>query len=228
MATPNDPVPNTVQVRLLWGTTSQQLSVNVIHFLNTGAVAINQALADQLMTQIGGYLSSSGLGATLASVFGLRQVGVRNIAIANQAEFLSAGAGVLGIDVGEPLPYGVALCVTTRTANAGKSFRGRVYLSGFAESHSSGNIADTAAVNAANAFVDLIRTGLGSAPNLDMAVVSRYEKKALRPIPISTEVTTVQVRNAAWDSQRRRYKPGGTGALLAQFPAIVQMAPPES
>jgi hypothetical protein len=223
MPTPNDPVPNCVQVKLYWGTSSQVSAQNVLNFLNTGAVLVSQALADQLMTQIGGIFSTSGLAAIYSGPGGLRQVGVRNLALANQAEFVSAGAGVAGTLPDEALPYGIAFCVTLRTAMAGKSFRGRLYLSGFGESQGAGNTALSAVGTACVAFVNGIRTSLGSAPNLDMCIVSRYSKGELRPTPITTEVTGEQARNPNWDSQRRRLKPGGAGALYAYRYSQVEM-----
>jgi hypothetical protein len=225
MAEPNSPVPNTIQVKLYWGTTTQVMAQNVLHFVNTGAVIVNQALAETLKTTISGIFGSSQLTGAIAPTFGLRNVGVRNLALANQAEFLSTGAGTLGTGTGDLLPVGTAFCVTLRTSGAGKSFRGRVYLAGFTEGMGAANNADAAVAQVAVAFVDGIRTSLGSAPNIDMCIVSRYANKVLRPTPITTEVTAVIARNTVWDSQRRRLKPGGTGALLAQFPNVMPMVP---
>jgi len=201
------------------------MAQNVLHFVNTGAVIVNQALAETLKTTISGIFGSSQLTGAIAPTFGLRNVGVRNLALANQAEFLSTGAGTLGTGTGDLLPVGTAFCVTLRTSGAGKSFRGRVYLAGFTEGMGAANNADAAVAQVAVAFVDGIRTSLGSAPNIDMCIVSRYANKVLRPTPITTEVTAVIARNTVWDSQRRRLKPGGSGALLAQFPNVMPMVP---
>lgn len=209
------PVPNTIEVKIHWGSTTAENGQNVLHFLNVGAVVVNQALADQLDTTIKGIFTTSGLAANVANILGIRQVGVRNLALANQAEFLATGAGVLGTSVADPLPTGIAQCYTLRTANAGRSFRGRVYLGFFSELVSSGSQQSTGVATGVT-FLDNIRTSLISAPNLHMCVVSRFLNNALRPTPVTTEVNAIQNRSAIWNTQRRRMSAGGAGVIALQ------------
>ena len=209
----NLPVPNTLEIKIHWGTTTSEYGVNVLHFLNTGAVAVNQALADQLDTTIKGIFSTSGLNAQISSLFGIRQVGVRNLAIANQAEFLGANAGVLGTVTGAALPTGIAQCYTFRTALAGKSFRGRAYLSFWGAAQSIGSSQDAPSGAAGTTFLNSIRTTLATAPNLTQVIVSRFAGNAERPVPITTQITGTQLRSNVWNTQRRRMAAGGAGVV---------------
>ncbi len=221
MPTPNDPVPNTLQMVLNWGDATTVRAQNVLHFLNTGAVAVNQGLADQLDTAVKAQFASSGLPTHIQSGVGLRNISIRNLAIANQAAFTGSGALSAGSDPGESLPGAVRFVITLRTALAGRSFRGRVYLWGFTEAASNGATAVAGVPTAAQTFVDGVRTSLGSTPNIDMSIVSRYTQGALRPTPLSTEVTLVQARNSIWDIQRRSMLPGGgTSQLFSLTPQL--------
>lgn len=221
---PNLPVPNTLEVKIHWGTATAEIAQNVLHFLNIGGVISGQALADQLDTTIKGIFTSSGLATFIAPTLGIRNVGVRNLAIANQAEFLGAGAGVLGTGTGDPLPTAIAQAYTLRTALAGRSFRGRVYLSCWTEASSTGSSQATG-VTAGLQFIDNIRTNLISAPNIHMSVVSRRSNGADRNPPLSTEVTLVQNRSTVWNTQRRRMQAGGAGVIALDAVPHVEMRP---
>lgn len=222
------PVPNTIEMKIHWGGSTAEFGQNVLHFLNVGAVVVGQALADQLDSIVKGIFTTSGLAASINAGLGIRQIGVRNLALANQSEFLATGAGVLGTGTGDPLPTAIAQCYTLRTANAGRSFRGRVYLGFFGEPASVGSTQSAGSAEG-TAFINTIRTSLISSPNLHMCVVSRFTNGALRPTPITTEVTSVQLRSVNWNTQRRRMNPGGAGvpALLASQGDRTMLSPDE-
>lgn len=220
------PVPNTIEVKIHWGDATTERGQNVLHFLNVGAVVVGQALADQLDTTIKGIFTTSGLAPFVSSAIGIRNIGVRNLALANQSEFLGTGAGILGTGTGDMLPGAIAQCYTLRTAQAGRSFRGRVYLGFYTEAASSASQQVTGGAEG-TAFINTIRTSLISAPNLHMCVVSRFLNGALRPTPVTTEVNLVQLRSTAWNTQRRRMQAGGAGViglLAAQQPVSMVSA----
>jgi hypothetical protein len=79
---------------------------------------------------------------------------------------------------------------------------------GFTEvANSAGGVASATAVANAQSLVDAFRVNM-LGDGYTMGVVSRYADKALRPVPIITDVTAVVVRDATWDNQRRRNIPG--------------------
>jgi hypothetical protein len=195
-------IPNTVMVRLLWSQ-GTHAPINVMGALKTGTVTVNQTLANTVGSAIKSAFTSSGQAAQVGTGTSLLNVGLRDIATANLPEFLDNGAAVPGTATGDPLPPQIAQCVTLRTASAGKSFRGRIYLPGYTEaaSDTSGQVS-VAARTAAAAFVNAINSALnGSA--MALAVMSR-PNSATGKVGFSTTVTLVQLRDAIWDTQRRR------------------------
>jgi len=189
-------IPTAVQVRLFW-TYNSIPGVNVLGGIVAGGFVNSQTIANALGTAILGHFTSSGLAALMATTTVLDAVGVRDIRVANQPEFVSTAASVPGTGAGNPLPNELAAAVTLRTALAGKSFRGRAYFSGaiVAESDGSGRI--VAAFNTAlRTFMGNVQTDMG-AQGITLAVLSR---KLLAGNP----VTAIQTRDTQWDSQRRR------------------------
>lgn len=230
-------VSGAAQVRLLWTTLNGQgTQINVLGAAKSGSVVVNQALANALGSAIKGALTSTGLVANLHSTVSLVNVGVRDISSGNNAEFLDTGAAVPGSGgASDPLPHGVALVVTLRTAKAGASYRGRVYLGGFTETENIGAATASAALSANGvAFIAAIQSAM-SANGLTLAVVSRPAEATqttevilhadgttttvqrhtkARPGAV-TNVTAIQLRNATWDSQRRRSAPGSVSTRFA-------------
>lgn len=109
-----------------------------------------------------------------------------------------------GTDTAELLPYQSAALISWSTDTRGRSYRGRTYLTGFCEDHSSGRDLSTDLKNALGEFADLI-VGDG-----DFCVLSRYELNPTPPpssIPrtlgIATPITGSTV-HPLWRTQRRR------------------------
>lgn len=201
-------VANAAQMRLIWSKSGTLHALNVLGVVNAGSVSITQALTNTLGTAIKAALTSSGLGAQLSDSFALANVGLRDIRTANTAEFLDAAAATAGTGAAtEYLPPQTALCVTLRTAQAGRSYRGRVYLNGYVEAI---NVSSGVCTNTAPsvAFVAAIKAAL-QANGLDLGVISRPAPDL--PIPRAgfvTVVTSAVARDAVWDTQRRRAIPG--------------------
>lgn len=199
-------VPNACQVRLIWQLATIQ-AVNVLGAQVVGATTINQALANSLGAAIKARLTSSGQVAHLAGGAQLANVGVRDIRSANNAEFLDVGAGVVGTAAGDVLPYQIALCVTLRTARAGAAYRGRVFLPFYGEvDNTPAGAILAAAQTAAAAFINGIGTDM-TTNGLTFSVVSRptYDENGTQTrAGFATPVTTALVRDARWDTQRRR------------------------
>lgn len=227
-------VPNGALVTLRQLNTSVPF-VNVLGADVAPTTTINQALADTLGAAIKASWTST-MAPLMGGAVGLVSVGIRDIRSANLAEFVGAGATVTGSDAGEPLPRQTALVVTLRTARAGQSFRGRVYVSGWTETSndSTGNAtsgAQTAAVN----FITGISNAL-SGNGLFLAIVSRpSERQTVVTTTFHadgtsdvdtdvhearggqvTRVTSISTRNNVWDTQRRRAAAGSVSTFLTQ------------
>ena len=200
-------VANAGQMRLIWALSGQLYALNVMGVVNTGSVAITQALTNTIGTAVKAAFTSSGQAASTHTTVTLANIGLRDIRTANTAEFLDSGGAVAGTSAGDILPLQVANCVTLRTAQAGRSFRGRVYLPGYSEAFNAvlGVISGAAT---GVAFVTAIKAAL-VASSLDLGVLSRPAPQL--PVPrvgFITVVTSIVSRDSVWDTQRRRAIPG--------------------
>jgi hypothetical protein len=231
-------VPDAGQLRLLWSVNGQ-LAVNVLAAHITGPVTFNQALADTLGSAI-----KAAFTANLATHMGINtslvRVGIRDVRSIGQAEFKDGGAAVAGTAVGDNMPSEVCAVITLRTAGAGKSFRGRVYLSGWAESENTATGLQAATVGTSGvAFIGAINTALlGS--SMELAVMTRPQEKVVltettthadgtdtvRTLSTQTaktgsvkKVTFSENRTNFWETQRRRNN--GRGVAPALTTAVV-------
>lgn len=200
-------VPNAAQMRLIWAVGGSLYALNVLGVVNAGSVAITQSLANTLGTAIKSSFTSSGLGALIHNTVTLANVGIRDLRTANTAEFLDSGAAVAGTGANDILPLQISIVVTLRTAFAGRSFRGRVYVCGFNENQNS----VTGAYGGGAGPVTFI-TGVQSAlvaSSLNLGVIHRPTEA---PLPVTagfiTPVTSIVMRDSVWDTQRRRSIPG--------------------
>jgi len=200
-------VPQAGQLRLIWAQGGVLFALNVLGVVNAGSVAITQALTNTIGTAIKSALTSSGHGVRIGSAITLANIGLRDVRTGNTPEFIDAGAAVAGTGSTDLLPPQTALVITLRTAQAGKQFRGRVYLPGYCEASNAvgGN---SSATSEGVAFVTAIQAAL-VASGLNLGVIHR---PTAAPLPVTagfiTPVTAIVCRDAVWDTQRRRAIPG--------------------
>lgn len=200
-------VPGAAVGRLIWAQGGIPFAVNVFGVVNSGGIAITQALTNTIGSAIKAAVTSTNHGISLGTTITLLSVGLRDIRTANMPEFLDAGGPVAGTAAGDLLPPQTALCITMRTAFAGRRFRGRMFLPGYAEAHNNATGA-AAGTTASVAFVTAIKSAL-AASALDLGVLSRPDPTATPPnAGAITPVSAIVARDAVWDTQRRRAIPG--------------------
>lgn len=249
-AVANHFVPGSAFLRLFWSLNAQ-VGLNVLGVSCPAGVTINQALADNIAAALKTNWASQAISSKLATSTQLTAIGIRDYRTANQAEFLGAPAGGIGTGTatGDALPRHIALVATLRTDKAGKSFRGRFYMPGWAESENSatGSASQTDA-DALVTWLLLINSTLTS-NGMATAVVSRPSDAITRTRTVThsdgtvstetrnyparagavTPVTKTQVRNLVWDTQRRRNNGRGelasflvsNAAATMNFPQVV-------
>lgn len=194
-------VPNAALVRIVWSRAGLPYAINVLGFRKIGAITVDQSLADAVGGVVKAAFTSSALAGQISNEVTLASVGVRDISSGNLPEFVDSAAGVPGTAASIMLPPQVALCCTLRTAQAGKSFRGRYYQPGYGvASNVAGGLAGSASRTTLEAFISALRTNL-VANGLQMAVVSRLRAQ-------TTDVTISLVRDAQWDTIRGRATAG--------------------
>lgn len=205
-------VPDGLQVKLRWDCGGVAI-LNVMGARGSLTTPVTQAKADTLSSSIKSSFTSSGLAACMPPSVSLQSVGVRDVNTANMAEFIGVGASVPGTaPTPQLLPRNNAIVITLRTARAGRSYRGRVYLSGLDEAkNSAGAGIDATAETAAIAFINAVKSAL-TAAGWTMAILSpALPERPSKPggtLPakpaFATDVTSVLSRSVAWGSQRRR------------------------
>lgn len=110
---------------------------------------------------------------------------------------------VVGGIAGDPLPPQAAVVVTLRTANRGRSGRGRIYISGFSEGDSTGSQINVPRAATIQTGMTAFRAAL-AAQLIPLSVLSQYTAGAPRAAGLLQTVTAHDVRNNTFGSQRRR------------------------
>jgi hypothetical protein len=190
MPTPFFPTAYQVEVRgLLFG----QKIESVFHCI--GPDPFNSADAELIASEF--QTDWAGLQAVLSTDYAINEIFVHNLAGAASGEFTLAITPAQTGSVDSPsLPGNVAFCVSLRTAESGRTTRGRKYLSGIPKNSYVGNeiLADVA--DALVNGLQSLRNGL-STLGFPMAIFS----------PTANTLTTVTSATRVdlfLDSQRRR------------------------
>lgn len=206
-------IPNAIEVDLLWNLASGKQVKNVLHGQVAGGFNATAAIAQAIYAAIIASASWTAYKPFINSNCSFAGVQLRDLRTANMPFVSSTGAVTPGTGAASALPPGVALVISERTAQAGRGFRGRIYLPGLdsvaltAATGAASAAANTAAVN----FVTAVQTALtASAITLSISNPARqaYVGKNLRAIPARAagiiNVTSLVARLTALTSQRRR------------------------
>lgn len=210
-------IPNDIRVRMVWLDTVS--TRNMYSFIDA-QVAPTFALTPAIVSAVQASLVASynaniaSFQPTSISFFGcdmrdIRPPGNNSIVTAVPA------TGTSGTSASPLLPHGVAAVLTKRTARAGQAFRGRMYLPGWAQNADTGDGVITATlVTALGVFASGILSALSGQsmiPALAQPARNQYAGitgtvHPARPAGV-VPLTSLTLRNNAWDSQRRRGSP---------------------
>ena len=138
----------------------------------------------------------------------LREVVATNMGSIDGAQFMYApDATTTGELSGPTLPNEVAICLSFRTGNRGRSARGRMFISGLPDnSRDTPNTISTTYASAILTSGAALLTAFTGTPQF--VIVSYFSEGAARPGgPVYFPVTSVVLTDRVVDSQRRR-KPG--------------------
>jgi hypothetical protein len=161
-------IDGTLNIRVIWTFDGADLAINVLNANIGPSPSVNQAMADTIAGHAGDAHDSSDLNTLQPTDLVLDRVDIRDVRSANQP-LISATVNSAGTDTDDLLPRGNALVVTSRTALAGRSFRGRTYVPGFSDvATESTGLATSAARDAAVALPLLAGCG-----RLQLLVTSR-------------------------------------------------------
>lgn len=193
-------VPNTALV-CINGTLFGQEIQNTLYFEKAGGY-IMADLLDLAAVVRSWYFTN--VMPILSNDYVFREITAQDIsAEAGEIAFNTAGTGTAGGNTAPSLPGSVAIAVSFRTGLAGRSYRGRNYLSGLVEAGVTGNtLADVTRTAITTAYAELL--DVLSDTDFVWGVVSRVTAGLPRPVGIITAITSVIIVDAFVDSQRRR------------------------
>lgn len=194
------PVPNTVQVEVIWELDGQRVeNVHYYEFSTTPTesdigsllAAVRAFIESELMPLLSSTLK-------LVEVIGTLLTAIDSISLSNVVSPPVAGGNST-----QQLPNNVTYTITKKTAQRGRSFRGRNYVPGLTE--------DAVNLNAINPTFrnDLLDVWEGlrlvaAEDGWTMVVVSRISGGVERVSGVTTPVTAISTADPTVDSQRRR------------------------
>ena len=194
-------IPDTVRVNLVWSLEGADYAVNVLHYIVPAGQVVGSATASDLASDIATAFTGGALDSWISNDVDLARLTVRDIRTANLPEF-GAVVAAPGTSASDVLPLQTSLVATFRTALAGRSFRGRYYQGGWAENaNGASGTADPTAASDLETFLTNIANPTVQGNLWALAVMSPT-------LGESNPVTAIDVRDAVWDTQRRRAVPG--------------------
>lgn len=194
------PVTNVLQTELIYSF-ENQIMENVLHYVKGGGwTEANMAAFGAVLAS---WFSNDGK-SMFSQALSLVNIRMTDLTTQNSGGLEYAiGLPIAGTWTGDHLPANCALCITKRTANRGRSYRGRMYLPGIPEGQTTGSFVAQSYLDIVHAKLAMIdEFSIDSVPVL-LGVVTRYTNGAPRAQGIFTPVTQL-VGNRRIDSQRRR------------------------
>lgn len=195
------PTPNCAQIELMYSWSGQTCET-VLHYQFSADANVTRltALADACIT-----LWTTNVKPLMASTLSLVSVIATDLENQNGPSITRAGGlPSAGTQTGDCLPNNCALVITKRTANRGRSFRGRIYSPAIPEPQTANNTPTTTFVNqlvtAWSTFISVTITGPEVVP---LGVISKFANNTPRAEGIFTPVTNL-TSDGVLDSQRRR------------------------
>lgn len=195
------PVPNTLQAELRFLFGSQKCE-NVLYF--TGSGGVTPALATTLGAALVAWWNAQ-FKAASPTIMSLTEVYLTDLSTATSFTVsYVTGLPSAGSSAVDPLPFNCSHCVSFRTANRGRSGRGRNYVMGLSDSEAVASVITVTRRNIdVNAYAALVGAGTFVA-GLQFCVVSRISNGVPRASGLIQPVTAVLSVDDTIDSQRRR------------------------
>jgi len=193
------PTPNSVKVEMN-GTQNGVQIVNVFHVKTTGTVS--SADLDDILACFDAYWTD--LKAGVHSSYELNNFTATDISVINGTQTVFPyTTGNVGTAAGDAAAANAAMCASFRTNLTGRSYRGRMYLGGLAQSGLTS--AQTFSTGYAASIVGVIQDLMTAldAVNMTLCVLSKVALGVARIAGVLTEILTVTIDTKV-DSQRRR------------------------
>lgn len=208
-------IPNCIQVRLIWTGANGRTVYNVLHGQVAAGFAPTAAIAQSIYAALIASASWTAWAALLNTTVNLQGIDLKDLRTLNNPVVQSTGAATPGTSASTSLPAGTAFVITQRTAQAGRSKRGRIYLPGLAlNAVTAGGVVTAGAQTAAVNFATAVQTAMsGQSVTMALANPARqaYTGRKGAAIPARAAnviaITNLVSRTTTMNSQRRRVMP---------------------
>lgn len=174
----------------------------VLHFAQAGTITLSllEDLADDVAGRWGSYMLPQ-----LSESYVMTSVVATDLTVQGSWQYPSlVNVGEPGLQTATPgVPGNVNLCLTLRTAQIGRSFRGRVYIPGAIEGNVVGNYFNSTWCD--NVNTALVNVGAaGSSAGWSWVVLSRQFNGVVRTNGIGTVIVASEARDTRVDTLRLR------------------------
>lgn len=200
MALAYQPATNALELALNWTTEGREWK-NILHLTTLDGEELFMPsqedvndIADETAAEFAPFM---------CMVTKLNSVTLKDIRSQEGATIQSSVATLAGLQNNSPISLNTALAITLRTAVGGRTGRGRMYLTGWAEGLATAREIQAPLAASLVLCVNNINLRL-SHLNLGLAVLSRWLNKERRTSAIARLVTAVACTDLRLDSQRRR------------------------
>jgi len=194
------PASNTAALDVIYELDGQTVENTLYYQKTTSPDATSLASLVEVVTA---YIKDEVLPFLDAAIQLVRVVGTLIDVIDGLTYTSTTGLPAAGAQTGAVLPNNVAFCISFRTAIAGRSGRGRNYITGISSDDVTANTFDTAwSTNLVSAYAGL-RSVAGD-DGWSLVVVSRFSDGSPRVSALVSPVTAVIATDRTVDSQRRR------------------------
>lgn len=194
------PVPNVVMAEVRMSLDFQRIE-NTLYFEFSTPPTPGNLIS--LGNDLEGWFTSL-FAPVVSSALALREIYLTDLTSVTGGTFTQVPATLItGGQSSEALPNSVALSVSFRTAQRGRSFRGRNFLPGLTDAQVAQNTVTVGALGVIQNAYNQLPASLGGS-GATWVVVSRFTGGAPRVTGLATPVTAVVIVDPTVDSQRRR------------------------
>jgi len=193
------PVADCARATFVWEGGNNTTWTNSLCFTKPGFIPENMLV---LATELADAMWEAGCFSMMSNAVTLRRIEVEDLREQGQP-IRTATVARSGSFSGDMASPGLALVVTLRTALRGRSYRGRFYMSGWADEYIVNGEYQQAVGVAATEFFTLVDAA-ANPESWSLVVVSRQVDGVPREVGLGSLVTSVSVRSAKPGTQRRR------------------------
>lgn len=197
------PVPDTAEVVMSYTGPNGNIMKNVFHVREAGLGTWDTAALTNVISIFQNWENTVGK-AGRSNQITCTGILARDLSVVDSF-VVDTSVNIVGTIANPALPANVTFCIKALTGLAGRSFRGRHYWIGLAETNVAGDYVTTGVGDARLAALNVLRDSINNAlPEMSLVVVSKFHNGAPRAVGVATDILTYAITDYRVDTQRRR------------------------